>query len=175
MPSVVRALVNLWLCGSDMAVSDVAADLLVSLLEIDQESKVVAVHGVGDDADHSSKGQGLMWRRVFGDRDVYSLLFSIPSLKSMNGSTLGKHEKTIAQARLMAIIPRIGLLDWSYVLRSHDADIEREHGSNPENEGLLDFVALYMLDYKNDVLIHINMLQFFSDLLCITTASSHLQ
>lgn len=105
-----------------------------------------------------------MWRRMFGDRDVYRLFFSIPSLKDKTG-TLGKKEKSIAQARLMAFIPRIGQLDWNYVLRSHHEDVEREFGLQVGNEGLLDFVALHLVDYKNDVLIHMNLLQFFADLL----------
>jgi len=164
MPSVVQALVTLWLSTSDMAIADDAANLLVDLLRIDREPSDMAVHGVGDDADHTSRGQGLVWRRAFGDKDIYSLLFSIPSLKNKSGS-LGKKEKSIAQARLMAILPRIGLLDWNYLLRSHHEDVEREFGLQAGKEGLLDYVARYMVDYKNDVLIHMNLLQFFADLL----------
>ena len=106
-------------------------------------------------------GQGLMWRRLFKDRNIYSKLFSICDLKAED--SLGKREKTLAQARLLDIMPRIATLDWGS-LQSQHADIERSHGLK-EGEGLLDFAAVHMVDTKDDVLMHLALIDFFSALL----------
>jgi len=165
MPQVVHSVITLWLSTPDMSVAETAGILIMDLLKIDREPSDVAIHGVGNDVDHSNKGQGLMWRRVFGDKDVYSLFFSMTDLKDSKDPRLSKREKTIAQSRVLAIMPRIGLLDWNYAVRSHHADIEGQHGLDTDNEGLLDYVALHMVDYKSDVLIYMNLLQFFANLL----------
>lgn len=65
----------------------------------------------------------------------------------------------------MSIAPALGSLDWSYLARSHHPDIEREFGLDPPREGLLDFLAVNMVDYRGDVLLHMNLLQFFEDLI----------
>ena len=161
MPAVIHALVNLLLCTPEMGVADKAINILVELLQADREEANVAVHGVGFDSIPKAGGQGLLWRRVFGDKDIYSIFFSPCDLKSGGPS---KREKTVAQARLLALLPRIGQLDWNYLLRSHHPEIEREHGLAAD-ESLLDFASHYMVDIKDDVLVHMNLLQFYADLI----------
>jgi len=163
MPAVLHALVSLLLCTPEMGVADKAMKVLVELLRADREEANVAVHGVGFDSVPKAGGQGLLWRRVFGDKDVYGILFSACDLST---GGLSKREKTVAQARLLALLPRIGQLDWNYLLRSHHAEIEHEHGL-AAGEGLLDFASHCMVDIKDDVLVHMNLLQFFADLLTL--------
>lgn len=174
MPRVVFMLIKLWLSTSDMGTADAAQDLILSLLKTDKEP---AKPGVSTDdvlpiADGSSHGQGLIWRRLFGDKDVYGLFYSCCSLGPYGDAALPKNVKTVAQARLMAILPKIGLLDWSYISRSHQPDIESLYGLSPSDYGLLDYVSLHMVDYKNDVLIHINLLQYFTELIGVVKQAS---
>ncbi|KAI9747242.1 MAG: hypothetical protein M1835_002173, partial [Candelina submexicana] len=162
-PELVGALIDLWLCTADVGVAQKADEVLWELLRVDYS-------GLSSSIDHSgfsgtlggnAGGQGLMWRRLFKDQDIYGKLFSICNLKA--GDSLGKREKTLAQARLLDIIPRIASLDWTS-LRSQNADIERQNGLH-EEEGLLDFAAVYMVDTKDDVLMHLALVDFYSALL----------
>ena len=68
-PEVVQALVKLWLCSTDTGVATTASRLLIDLLRVDRE--------IFDHPDQNvpGGGQGLVWKRVFGDRNVYSTFF----------------------------------------------------------------------------------------------------
>lgn len=164
MPAVAQALVNLLLCTPDVGVADRAAHVLVELLTADKEATDVLSHGIGAESSPKPGGQGLLWRRIFGDKDVYGLFYSICSLRHAGSSSFGKREKTVAQARLLTLLPRLGRLDWHAITQSHHPGIEQEYGLTA-GEGLLDFVSLHMVDTKDDVLIHMNLLQFFSELI----------
>lgn len=164
MPAIVQALVNLLLCTQDVGVADKAANVIVELLAVDKEATDVSSHGVGADSTLKAGGQGLLWRRVFGDKDVYNLFCSICSLNHEGPADIGKREKTVAQARLLTLIPRLGQMDWHTIARSRHPEIEQAYGLKSD-EGLLDFVSQYMVDTKDDVLIHMNLLEFFSNLI----------
>ncbi|KAL9083833.1 MAG: hypothetical protein Q9159_005558 [Coniocarpon cinnabarinum] len=155
---VVKALVQLWLSTPDVGVADEASSVLLALLESDKEAVDVAVHGIS--ATTSFKGgHGLLWRRIFDDKDIYSVIFA-----SCN-SNISRKDRSLAQARLLSVAPRLGALDWSCLTKSHNAEIEKNSGINPPKEGLLDFIAVHMADYKEDVLIHLNLIQFYCDLI----------
>lgn len=170
MPTVVHGLVKLWLCTPGLSTADKAAEVLGDLLKADREPSEVGIHGVGVDAIRASGGQGLLWRRIFSDKDIYSQFYDMCDLKSQS-KVLGKKEKTIAQARLMAFAPQLGVLDWNYLTKSHNPTIERNHGLD-SRQGLLDFIAINMVDYKDDVLIHVNLIQFFSHLIATVRKDS---
>jgi len=172
MPAVVQALVRLLLCTTEVGIADQAATVIVDLLRADREESPVANHGVGDESVTRAGGQGLFWRRLFADRDVYALLYSVCDLKTTTESpNLGKREKTLAQARLLALVPRIGRLDWHYLVKSHNQEVERAHGLL-DGEGLLDFACLHMVNTKDDVL-HMNFLQFLAELISSIKEPSH--
>ncbi|KAB8338789.1 hypothetical protein FH972_021734 [Carpinus fangiana] len=169
MHLVIYSLVNLWLATPSMATAEKAADVLIDLLRIDKEPSTVAVHGVGDDGGRSARGQGLMWRRVFGDKDIYGLLYSVPSFSSTtqdgDNSLSSKKEKSLAQARLLSAFPKIGAMDWAYTARSHHPEIEAMYGLDPSKDGLADFVLVHMTDWKDDVLIHMHLIQTYGEII----------
>ena len=167
MPQAIYALVNLWLCTPDTGIAEQASDVMLRFLITDKESSEVPVHGVGDDAVAPSGGQGLFWRRLFGDKDIYSLILSTCDYRDGAQTGMTSRSKTLCQARLMSFAPKLGQLDWNYLSESHHPEIEQAHGLKPHKEGLLDFIALIMTDYQNDVLIHINLIQFFGDLITL--------
>jgi hypothetical protein len=153
-PELVTSLVELWLSTSSTAVAQAAFDALWALLEVDQTSTLE------NGAEDGSGGQGLMWRRVFNDRDVYGRLFSYCSLADNAYSGLSNREKTVAQGRLMSFLVKAGGLRWDYVSSSHVPDVEAKYKS----KSLLHFAACEMVD-KGDVLMHMTQLNFFRDLL----------
>ncbi|OOF92152.1 hypothetical protein ASPCADRAFT_518036 [Aspergillus carbonarius ITEM 5010] len=156
-PELVASLVELWLSTSSMAVAQAAFDTLWALLEIDLASPLETG---GYESDEATGGQGLVWRRVFTDKDVYGLLFSLCSLADDGPGTLSKRDKTVAQGRLMGLLVKAGRLRWDMISSSQVPEVERKYQSN----SLLQFTACHMVD-KDDVLMHMTLVNFFHDLL----------
>lgn len=159
-PDVVQALVELWLCTPDTGTAAQAGALIVELLKIDQ----TFISHPDQVIPNSGTGQGLMWKRVFGDKDVYGTIFNRCDFRSTDGK-LSKNQISLAQARLLDVLPTIADMDWKAVGSSHHADVETEHGVT--NGGLLDFAARDMVDL-NDVLTHCVLLDFYTSLLAKT-------
>lgn len=156
-PEVVQALVKLWLCSADTGVATTASKLLMDLLRIDRE---VFEH---PDQHVPRGGQGLMWKRIFGDRNVYGTFFDACGLKSQ-ALKLSRNQRTLAQARLLEWLPAVARMDWSAVSRSHHAEVEAASGV-ASSGGLLDFASLHMVDFADDVLMYRCLIDFFADLL----------
>lgn len=156
---LVVSLVELWLSTSSAGVAQAALDTLWALLEIDLASPLEK-----EEYDHTTRnvlaGQGLMWRRVFTDKDVYGLLFGLCSLRNDAPGDLSKRKRTMAQARLMDFLTKSGRVRWDIISQSQVPDIEAKYDSS----SLLHFAACRMVD-QSDVLMHMTLLNFFHDLL----------
>jgi hypothetical protein len=112
-------------------------------------------------------GRGPVWKRLFDDKDIYSLFYifcSLHSLPSGDEVPLSKRVTSVAQGRLMDWLPKVGALDWDAITRSHHPEIESKVGLK-EGEGLLHFATMKMVDFLDDILMHISMINFFSDLI----------
>ncbi|KAK2765831.1 hypothetical protein FQN52_001568 [Onygenales sp. PD_12] len=161
--ALVIALVELWLSIPETSVAQKAFDVLWSLLEVDHVrgyDNEILVDGNGV---NQIKGQGLVWRRIFNDRDVYALLFSICNLDSPEQpGQLSRREKTVAQGRLMDLVIKAGTLDWHSITASHFPDIESKYQSS----NLLSFAASQMVD-PDDILLHMTHIHFLRELLRI--------
>ncbi|KAL0265307.1 hypothetical protein SLS55_001272 [Diplodia seriata] len=181
IPNVISRLITLWLATDDIGTAERAGNVLHELLKVDRDPAdsmgiesapdfisssnphvAVDVPVSGTSASH---GTGFVWKRVFGDRDVYALFFSLCGGKSVIHGIpdLSRSQKTIAQARLMSWLPKVGALSWEAITRSHHPDIEQDYGL--KSPGLLDFISLHTVDYDGDILMHISLMEFFSDLL----------
>ncbi|KLJ10532.1 hypothetical protein EMPG_14080 [Blastomyces silverae] len=162
-PPLVIALVELWLTVSETAVSQVAFDVLWALLEVDYAHDYESDVLVDGEKKNKIGGQGLMWRRIFNDRDVYERLFSICSLESTEPpGRISRRDKSVAQGRLMDLIIKAGSLDWHAIATSHFPDIESKFRSS----SLLSFAASQMVD-PDDVLLHMTHIHFLCELLRI--------
>ncbi len=163
-PQVVAALIRLWLCTPDTAVADKAQKVLLGLL---QAHDITLADDTGLQQENAFY-EGLMWRRVFRDRDIYGSIFALCSLATAGrDGQPSKREKTIAQARLLDLILQI----YCEELRvSQFADIEEQYGV--KNGGLLDFAALHMVAYKDDVLMHMTLIDFYTKYLSSTFHSN---
>lgn len=155
--ALVASLVELWLTTSNTDVAQAAFDVLWSLLQVDYS-------GIETDGEKGSKasGQGLVWRRVFADRDVYGLLFSNCSLTAGTSSKLSSRDRSVAQGRLMEFVAKAGALRWDVVSSSHIPEIESVYGA----DSLLHFAACCMVDTR-DVLMRMTQLNFFRELIQI--------
>src|SRR4029077_13718432 len=99
----VASLIELWLSTPDTEVAKAALDILWSLLEVDHAGLVNTVERNGNK--ELVTGQGLLWKKIFADQDVYRLFFSTCSLiDDGQPSHLSKREKTVAQGRLVDFI-----------------------------------------------------------------------
>lgn len=171
-PTVMAAVVRLWLCTSDTGVATQAEDLLTSLLRA-SKNEPAAIPG---ETPLHTYGAGPMWRRLFTDRDIVSLYYHYTSLKDLPNQPsplLSKRDKTISQARLLNWLPKVGALDWSTIASSHGLDIEKEVGLM-EGQGLLHYASLKMVDSEEDILMHMTLLNFYRDLIVTVKAKPHL-
>ncbi|KAJ5512385.1 hypothetical protein N7463_001937 [Penicillium fimorum] len=157
--NLVASLVELWLSTSSAEVAQAALDTLWELLEVD-----VANHLENGEYEHtrdeSHTGQGLLWRRVFTDKDVYGLLFGLCSLQSDAPGDLSKRERTLAQGRLMTLLVKAGKLRWDIISTAQVPGIEAKYQSS----SLLHFATCHMVQVS-DVLMHMTLLNFFRELL----------
>ena len=151
-PEIVGALVRLWLCTQDTAVATRAHEVLLALLLADIHASP-ATGGSGITID------GLLWRRVFRDKDIYGSLFSICSMATagQDGQPT-KRDKTVAQARMLDLLLRI---DSEPVRTSQLREVEEQYGVEHRG-GLLHFVAIQMVDYRDDVLMHMTLMDFYA-------------
>lgn len=157
-PQVVAALIRLWLCTPDTEVARKALWVLIGLLRIDITTSLkddVYMGGTGN----KRRGQGLMWRRTFQDKDIYELFFSICSLTTAgHPDQPSKREKTIAQSRILDFV--LTYRNFEQVTTSQLQGVEAKYGV--KSGGLLNFVAIHMVDYKDDMLMHATLMDFFT-------------
>ncbi|PSN66913.1 hypothetical protein BS50DRAFT_573700 [Corynespora cassiicola Philippines] len=171
-PTVMLAIVRLWLCTQDTGVATQAADLLIALLHA-SKNEPVAVPG---EAPLHTYGTGPIWKRLFNDSDINALYYHFTCLKKLSGSVaplLSKRDKTISQARLLEWLPRVGAMDWNTIVTPHDSDIEREVGL-VDGQGLLHYASLKMVDTDDDILMHMTLINFFSELITKVKTKPHL-
>ncbi|KAG9685352.1 hypothetical protein KCU95_g12381, partial [Aureobasidium melanogenum] len=159
-PEVVTALVNLWLCTGDAGIAKQASDVLLALLKVDH----AVPPGAGDEQSLPGHSQGLMWKRVFGDQDVYALIFSVCSLKHTEGVVLSGSQRTLAQARLLEWLPEVGAINWNAITHAHHPEVEQRF-TDGRGEGMLYFAAACMVDTAGDVLMHRCLVEFYATLL----------
>ncbi|KAI9793165.1 MAG: hypothetical protein M1833_000805 [Piccolia ochrophora] len=175
MKEVMRELVTAYLLHETEASVQIASTL-EALLKTDHKRSVsegldVDIGGVSESY-QSSPGQGLMWRRLFGDKDIYRLFYALTSLntKELGDLEMSKKQKTVAQSRLLAMIPPIAKIDIAPLLSSHFPDVENSYGAAGGQSGLLDYATLHMVDTKDDVLMHMTFIDFLTELLKATPA-----
>ena len=163
-PEVIAALVRLWLCTPDTAIAQKALSTIAKLLCIDypthpMNEDMEMTDIPADDPPPLTTGRGLMWRRLFHDKDVYGQMFSICSLTTLgHDGQPNRREKTVSQARLLDFLKIFA--DFEMVRMSQMPEIENSYGV--KNGGLLDFASLRMVDYKEDVLMHMTLIDFFA-------------
>ncbi|KAI1418800.1 hypothetical protein F5Y12DRAFT_789579 [Xylaria sp. FL1777] len=166
MKDIVTSFVTRWLSAPAVEVGEKGTRVLGDLLVVDSPSPPIE----GLDGNHvgalgppSPPGQGFMWRRIFNDRDVYGLILS---LCSSGQSGLTPQQLSLAQGRLLRLLPRVSAYNLGIVSRTKFPDLHQRYIHSEAPGGLLYFAALHMID-RNDVLMHLSLIDFFERLLSI--------
>ncbi|KAJ8124582.1 hypothetical protein O1611_g9058 [Lasiodiplodia mahajangana] len=109
-----------------------------------------------------------MWRRIFHDRDVYGFLLSRCSNGLHHGADDGltPQQLSLAQGRLLRVLPRLSALNFAAVTRTDFPELHQQYENAEATGGLLHFAALHMVD-KEDMLMHLSLIDFFETLLSI--------
>ncbi|KAI0467657.1 hypothetical protein F4859DRAFT_506604 [Xylaria cf. heliscus] len=170
MKGAITSFLTRWLSASQVEVGEKGSRVLGDLLDIDADARPpegLAVSGVEIVA-RKAPGQGSMWRRIFHDRDVYGLILSLcsngPHQAAEGGLT--PQQLSLAQGRLLRILPRLSALNIAAVTQSRFPELHRRYTNSDGVGGLLYFAALDMID-KEDVLMHLSLIDFFEAMISI--------
>lgn len=168
-PSLTSTLITTWLSSESTEVADKSLDAITALLDVDSPSTSTFV--VAQAASGEAHGQGLLWRRIFSDAQVYALLFEWTSLTNSKhdvSTKKGLQQATISQGRLFDCIARLAQIEWSQITTSSLPDIERPfmkgNGTTQPFGGILRYAATDMID-PNDYLMEVLRQDFFVKLL----------
>lgn len=171
MKSLVANLVTQWLSSPQVEVGEKGSKILGDLLDVDCTTRPpdgVSLNGQ-EIVLRRPPGQGLMWRRIFHDRDVYDTILSScsagPHQKPEDGGFSG-HQITLAQGRLFRVLPRLAALNLAAVSKTEFSDLNQRYFHVEDDEGLLQFASLHMID-NEDVLMRLTLIDFFETLLSI--------
>ncbi|KAI6707948.1 hypothetical protein PZA11_007066 [Diplocarpon coronariae] len=161
MKGMVENFLRTWLSTPDVGVGEKATNVLGDLLDTDCDRRSSAglttkMNGLQI---RSVPGQGLLWRRIFQDRAVYDVIFSLCS----STGQLDARQKSLAQGRLLRLLPRLAALDFKTVTSSQFPDIEKKYGIG--QLGILYFATVDMVNKEEDPLMHIISMETFAELL----------
>ncbi|KAK3352866.1 hypothetical protein B0T25DRAFT_590628 [Lasiosphaeria hispida] len=175
MPQLVAAFIRRWLAAPQVEVGQKGGKVLGDLLDIDCELPIPPPppsNTSGTEiALRKSPGQGKLWRRLFADKQLYTLLLALCAGRHPDTSR-DQHQLSLAQGRVLRVLPRLAALNFQAVSRSNIAAptavrFTNGHGGGQESvagprpgEGLLQFAALRMVD-RSDVLLHLSVVDFF--------------
>lgn len=177
MPALVSDFLRRWLTSPHVEVGQKGGIVLGNLLDIDCELPPPPPPSSASASTaqaivlRKSPGQGALWRRIFLDRDIYHLVLSICSGRDADTST-DERQLTLAQGRLLRILPRLAVLNFHAVTRSEFPSPVPAHYTNgaraaeEENQrqrtvdSLVHFAALRMVD-RRDRLMHLALVDFF--------------
>ncbi|KAI0442934.1 hypothetical protein F4803DRAFT_342560 [Xylaria telfairii] len=173
MKGLVTAFLTRWLSAPQVEVGERGSRVLGDLLDIDSDTRPpegLAVSGV-ELAVRRAPGQGSMWRRVFHDRDVYGLILSLcsngPHQTAQDAQdAFATQQLSLAQGRLLRILPRLSALNIAAVTKSHFPELHKQYANSDHVGGLLYFAALDMVD-NEDALMHLSLIDFFETMLSI--------
>jgi DNA mismatch repair protein HSM3, N terminal domain len=170
MKGAVAACIRTWLSSPSVEVGEKGTNVMAALLEADcDKASSARLNAHMNDlaiSVRTAPGQGSLWRRIFHDRDIYTLLFSLCSYSTAGTGEgqLDERQKSLAQARLLRLLPRLAVLDFSTISHSSFPDVEAEYGIASNELGLLHFAAVKMVN-KQDMLMHITLIDFFAEFL----------
>lgn len=168
LPDVFEELVRRWLEAEDVGVGEKAARVLGDLLETDCEVQGV-VNGVTSSVSGAATGQARLWRLLFHDRSILSL---IPDLCSLDSSRTDR-QRSISQGRLLRLLPRLATLNLNEIMTttgtpSRHPDLFRvtPDVGDDVGHGVLPWAALAMVD-RADMLMHLMLIDFFETFVSI--------
>lgn len=168
MKGVVEEFIRTWLSTPHVEVGEKATKALGDLLDVDCDRRSITTKMNGlEITKNRSPGQGLLWRRILQDVEIYGLIFELCSFETAGTEVgqLDERQKSLAQARLLRVLPRLSALDFHAVSHTNFPDIERRYELLDGEQGLLWFAATDMVNKAEDMLMHITVIDFFAEFL----------
>jgi hypothetical protein len=182
MALVIAAFIRRWLAAPHVEVGEKGSKVLGDILDVDCELPPLPSppHPMANGVESNSQlvrrrapGQGAMWRRVFQDSNIYSIIVALCSGRDPDTANDGK-QLSLAQGRLLRIIPHLAALNFNAVstpptFSSHAPGITNGASLASESamrRSLLRFAALDMVD-KSDVLMALSLVDFFESFVSI--------
>ena len=166
MADLLAAFLRRWLAAPQVEVGEKGGKVLGDLLDIDCELPPPSQEAQQQEplprVLRKAPGQGKMWRRLFHDRDVYNLIIALCSGKDAE-TAASAHQLSLAQGRLLRVLPRLAALNFPAVTKSDLSSSGR---------GLLPFAALQMVD-RRDMLMHLSLVDFFEAFVSITRVTEY--
>ncbi|OIW32279.1 hypothetical protein CONLIGDRAFT_264658 [Coniochaeta ligniaria NRRL 30616] len=176
MPVLVSEFLRRWLASRHVEVGQKGGIVLGNLLDIDCELPPPPPPSSSSDMSQAivlrkAPGQGKLWRRIFLERNIYRLILDICSGRDPDTAS-DERQLTLAQGRLLRILPRLAALNFHAVSRSEFASpipsyftngaraAEEENQRQRSVDSLLHFAALRMVD-RRDRLMHLSLVDFF--------------
>lgn len=168
MKGVVEEFLRTWLSTPHVEVGEKATKALGDLLDVDCDRRSITTKMDGlEITKNRTPGQGLLWRRIFHDSEIYELIFELCSSETTGTGVgqLDERQKSLAQARLLRVLPRLCALDFYTVSHTKFPTIEHEYGLQNDEQGLLWFAATDMVNKEEDMLMHVTVIDFFAEFL----------
>lgn len=186
IPHLLAAFVRRWLAAPQVEVGQRGGKVLGDLLDIDCELPPPSPPTRPVDPLHTNislrkaPGQGSLWRLLLTDDTMYALLLSLVSGRHPDTAS-SPHQLSLAQGRLLRILPRLAAINFRAVTHSHHTPPAPAHLTNGSGddqsssngnttprpgEGLLQYAALHMV-HKSDVLMHLSLVDFFETLVSL--------
>lgn len=170
---LLEAFLERWLISPSVAVGQQGVLLLGDLLDVDcplsqplftdEQKEVLDIRLVA----RRAAGHGAVWRRLFGDEALcWQILQKIETdLLVPNPSSDEKKNKLIAaqrsfaQDRLLRLLPRLAILDFSALTHSL-----APLGPDASSVSLLEFATLHMVDRQTDPLVYLTWIDYMQKL-----------
>lgn len=164
--ALVKALIRLFLTSKSADIGGTKAlQAILSLLSVDNPDTVTTISDIGNIGQTS--GQGLFWRRIFHDEEIYRLFFHLTSVGN-SSHTLSRSDITTAQARLLDFVLEVAKMRWDAIHDSTKSDllysIKIEDTANFVEHRLLQYASLQMVDVTDPLMTNI-LLDFLTKLL----------
>ncbi len=164
--TLVKALIELFLTSKSAEIGGTKAlEAILSLLSVDNPDKITTVSNDGTIG--QTTGQGLLWRRLFDDQEVYGLFFQFTSAGDSNRD-LSRSDITTAQARLLDFVSGVAKMRWDAIYDPTKTDLQPSSKSqgvaNGYEHSLLKYAALDMVDRMDPLMTNI-LVDFLTKLL----------
>ncbi|CAN8102031.1 unnamed protein product [Discula destructiva] len=161
-PHLLEALLERWLISPSVSVGHQGVLLLGDLLDIDCPlSQPVFTDSQKEALDlrllpRRAQGHGAIWRRLFGTGTGESLAWAVLQrlettlLPSTSTDPTVRHQRSLAQDRLLRLLPRLAVLDFGALTACTASLPPREAETS-----LLEFATLRMVDREGDELLRL--------------------
>lgn len=167
-PGLLEALLYRWLISPAVSVGQQGVLILGDLLDIDCPlSQPVFTDDQKECYDirlvrRTVQGHGALWRRLFGDEALcWQVLQKLETELLPPSSTDPKvmSQRSLAQDRLLRLLPRLAVLDFNSLARSAASP-----AAGAPLMSLLEFATLFMVDRRGDELVHLTWIDFVQKL-----------